>query len=338
MNYSINSIRLIFTLLAFMLAINCFVSTPVSATTYRFDYDFSTGDHGFVAGFSDYPEGEQPTYELTADHRPAPVEVGGADALYISGKNHSSDLFMYYKKKISGLQPNSSYQVDFELELASKAPFGSAGIGGSPAHSVYLKTGAVGFEPDNVVEGGYYRMNLDKGNQSKGGSDVFNIGDVAKPKTDPSFDTYAIIHRDSGDTTIFNATTDSAGNLWVLFGTDSGFEGTTSLYYTQFTVNLTGATIAGDVNEDGFVNQTDLNILLENYGSTSATFSMGDFDSDNQVGLSDLLLLKKNYLDAPDISSIESIVVVPEPGCFLLLLMGIIGLVGSCKGTKTNHE
>jgi hypothetical protein len=45
------------------------------------------------------------------------------------------------------LNPNTNYTVTFDIELASNAPDGSIGIGGSPANSVFLKAGATLIEP-----------------------------------------------------------------------------------------------------------------------------------------------------------------------------------------------
>ena len=62
------------------------------------------------------------------------------------------------------------------------------------------------------------------------------LGDVAKPD-DGDFDTYVLVQRDSRDAPL-TATSDAAGSLWLVFGTDSGFEGPTSLYYTDLAVEL----------------------------------------------------------------------------------------------------
>ncbi|MNL52328.1 hypothetical protein D3C87_1754910 [compost metagenome] len=40
----------------------------------------------------------------------------------------------------------------------------------------------------------------------------------------------------------FKGKTDANGNLWLIFGTDSGFEATTTLYYTSVKVKLTETT------------------------------------------------------------------------------------------------
>lgn len=48
---------------------------------------------------------------------------------------------------------------------------------------------------------------------------------------------YQIIKR-TNQNSPFTATTNAQGELWVLVGTDSGFEGFTKLYYTKINVNL----------------------------------------------------------------------------------------------------
>ncbi len=53
--------------------------------------------------------------------------------------------------------------------------------------------------------------------------------------------------------------------------------------------------VLGDCNLDNTVNLADLNILLNNYGKSSATWSMGDFNYDGVVNLADLNLLLNNY-------------------------------------------
>ena len=62
--------------------------------------------------------------------------------MYISGNNHSDDLFMYYKRRIGSLRPGGVYAITFDVEFASMYPDGSIGIGGSPANSVFFKAGA----------------------------------------------------------------------------------------------------------------------------------------------------------------------------------------------------
>ena len=207
---------------------------PASGQTIHFD--FSTGSHGFVAGFADYPVGEETFYELDSGLRPLPTNLGTGTSLFITGNNHSDDLFMYYRRQIAGLLPSTPYRVTFDIELASEAEFGSFGIGGSPAHSVYLKAGASGAEPDRLIQEGFYRMSVDKGQQSQPGAAALVLGDVSKAEeAQPGFQ---LIARSSA-ANAFEAQTSPDGGLWLFFGTDSGFEGPTQLYYTDFRATLT---------------------------------------------------------------------------------------------------
>ena len=107
-------------------------------------------------------------------------------AIYISGNNHSDDLFMFFQQQLMGLRPNTAYQMQFEIELASNTPEGLMGIGGSPGESVYIKAGAAGHEPELITdEIGWLRLNIDKGNQESEGENMINLGTLANPNLDP---------------------------------------------------------------------------------------------------------------------------------------------------------
>ena len=201
----------------------------------RLEFDFAQSDHGFVAGFADYLQISDPSfYELTSSWQARPSNLGGASALFISGFNHSDDLFMYWKKKLTGLPPNTSVVLTMEVQLASQYAEGLFGVGGAPGEAVFVKAGAVPFEPQAVVDRqGEWRMNLDKGNQAVGGANMSVIGDVAKP--DDGTENYAMLLRHQHGQPI-TVTTASDGSLWLIFGTDSGFESQTALYYTRLIV------------------------------------------------------------------------------------------------------
>lgn len=200
----------------------------------RLEFDFAQSDYGFVAGFADYPQNPDTDYQLTSSWQARPSNLGGASALFISGFNHSDDLFMYWKKKLTGLPPNTSVVLTMEIQLASQYAEGLVGSGGAPGEGVTVKAGAVPFEPQAVVDpGGEWRMNLDKGNQAEGGANMSVIGDVAKP--DDGTENYAMLLRHQHGQPI-TVTTASDGSLWLIFGTDSGFESQTALYYTRLTV------------------------------------------------------------------------------------------------------
>lgn len=201
-----------------------------------FRYDFEQGMEGWEAGFSDYPADWDPDrFGFRFEHTSLPAEVGeSANSLEVSGNNPSDDLFMYIKKEIRGLRPDHEYQLRLQVELASQYPEESVGIGGSPGASVYLKAGGSTHEPQTVEEDGMVSMNIDKGNQSQGGNDMVVIGNIGIPGEDFS---YTLIQRDNMEQPV-RVRTDASGNLWVIIGTDSGFEGTTTLYYNTVEVFL----------------------------------------------------------------------------------------------------
>jgi hypothetical protein len=209
--------------------------TPLAAQAETLQFNFAQDDHGFVAGFADYPVGEETFYELDSDLRPLPPNLPQTTSLFISGNNHSDDLFMFYKRQISGLAPSTPYRLGFSLQFATEAEFGSFGIGGSPAHSVLLKAGASALEPSPVAIDGFYHLSVDKGAQNNEGVAALLMGDVSKPEGAPGG--FQLVTRTSG-ARFLDATSSPAGDLWLFFGTDSGFEGTTSLYYTNLNVTL----------------------------------------------------------------------------------------------------
>jgi hypothetical protein len=205
-------------------------------------YDFSTDTEGWLIDFADYPVGEEAFYELAGGHAMLPPPLDETDgALRLSGSNRSDDLFMFAKKKLEGLEPNTTYGVTFSLNIASDAASGSVGIGGGPGASVNVKIGATAVEPMKVIATedfgyeAYYVMNIDKGNQFQSGEDMMRIGDFENGTDEFA---YALINRNNAQNP-FEAQTNSEGELWLVVGTDSGFEGITTIYYTAITVSLT---------------------------------------------------------------------------------------------------
>ena len=205
---------------------------------FSFEYDFSESTHDWVAGFSDYPAGPDDSAFFELKHAYTGCPTGSGKSIMLSGNNHSDDLFMFIKKRITGLKPSSDYTLTFEVELASNAPHGVSGANGAPGENVFLKVGASGMEPKSVIEENKFAMNIDKGNQGEGGDDMIPIGDIA---TLDSSGAYTIINRSnlaSSNAQPLIGRTNSKGELWFIVGTDSGFEGVTTLYYTAIYVVL----------------------------------------------------------------------------------------------------
>src|SRR4051812_24914357 len=144
------------------------------------DFDFSNGAQGWTAEFADYPVGSGSFYELASGYRSLPAPLNSRGGFFISGNNHSDDLFMYIKRQVTGFEPNTDYEVSLIVEFATDVPAGCGGVGGSPGESVFVKAGASSIEPTTFVDQlGYLRMNIDKGNQANSGIDAIVVGNVA---------------------------------------------------------------------------------------------------------------------------------------------------------------
>jgi len=158
---------------------------------YQFDYTFEEDQQGWVTGFADLPaDFDETFYELDSGWGVLPSGLDG-NAINLSGHNHSDDLFMFLKVQVDGLKPNTAYQAEFTIDLASNVPEGMMGIGGSPGESVFVKAGATTIEPEVITDragattiepevitdsDGWLRMNIDKGNQASEGEDMINLG------------------------------------------------------------------------------------------------------------------------------------------------------------------
>lgn len=197
---------------------------PVTITS-----DFKTNTDGWSAEITDYATEQDSIIEFQSGLKalPAPLDAS-KKAFMISSHNRSDDLFMFLKRKVTGLRPNQTYKVTFAIELASQYGTNSVGIGGSPGSSVFLKAGASTTEPKKVKEGNQYHLNIDKGAQSEGSATVPVLGTIAAGE---DVTQYKLIQRSTQQPITIK--TNDAGELWLLVGTDSGFEGETTLYYNK---------------------------------------------------------------------------------------------------------
>ena len=197
----------------------------------EFVFTFQNDAEGWIVGFADLPANFDPSlYELDSGYRPLPSPLEG-NGLYIKGHNRSDDLFMFFKRQVDGLRPDVTYSAFVSLDLATNVPPNTIGIGGSPGESVYVKAGASTVEPvtqeDNLR---YLRMNIDKGNQSNGGKSMVVIGHVAHPEVIGK--EFRLKPLNNADNPV-RVTSDGEGGLWLIVGTDSGFEGPSTLYYDR---------------------------------------------------------------------------------------------------------
>jgi hypothetical protein len=173
--------------------------------------------------------------ELDFGYRAIPAPIGpGRSAHFLSGNNHTDDLFMFLKRHLTGFRANTTYRVTFVVEIATDVPAGCGGVGGSPGESVFLKAGASDIEPIAVADAsGMLRMNVDTGVQANPGAAALVLGTIENTVPCSSGQrVWELKTLDSGFTSV-TVTATAQGDLWAFTGTDSAFEATTALYVTR---------------------------------------------------------------------------------------------------------
>lgn len=211
----------------------------------EFKYTFAQTAEGWTAGFADLPA-DYKSMDFQLQNGPKSLPESGATSggsFMLSGMNRSDDLFMYLSRRLDksgGLKANTVYQVKLAFDLTVKSAGDSVGIGGSPLSSVYVKAGVLNQEPkaietqENGGEG-FLRMNVDKGNQSVDGKDMPLLGNLEPDPADtPESDGYFAKHFER----TFTATSGPNGEIYVIIGTDSGYEGLTTLYYSNIALTV----------------------------------------------------------------------------------------------------
>ncbi|BBE16747.1 hypothetical protein AQPE_0891 [Aquipluma nitroreducens] len=232
-------------MLAFVLPFaSCNDEETIESKTVVLETDFnkvasSNPPDGWSAVFAEYPDGKNEFYELNSGIKNLPQPLDQAKkAFMLSGNNHSDALQMWLVKQLSGLSPESKYSIETEIELASKYPGGSVGIGGSPGNAVHLvsKFATQGYTLEKgKTEGDNIQLVLKKVEAVPESVLNIDLGDVAI--TSDQYVYKLITRKKSSDTN--TAVTDKDGKLWAIVGTWSGFEGISTLYYTRIKFTLT---------------------------------------------------------------------------------------------------
>lgn len=207
--------------------------------------DFNDGPQGWVADVSDYSveEAEIIDFEARIDDLPEEIDPDGR-GYFVTSSNRSDDLFVFLKRQLGEaerLVPNQAYTLTYSVRIASNAPSGCFGAGGAPGEGLYLKVGGASIEPEPLEpdDSNFIALSVDKGIQSTGGPAATVIGDIANGEEcdDPTNAPYVSIVRTGGHDVA--VTTDNDAKLWLLVGTDSAFEGITTMYYQSIQVTLT---------------------------------------------------------------------------------------------------
>lgn len=202
-----------------------------------FEDDFRESESSWKPFFTDYNVGWEEKMELESEYRalPEPLNIN-ENAHFISAINNSDDVKMLLRKQVDGLEPNTTYRIGFTIRFATNVPSGCAGIGGPPGEAVKVIADASAIRPEPIIGGAendYYQLNIQHLNEPSEWYQHAIMGDIANSRECEDESEYEIkeVSSGPGHSTV---TTDENGQAWLLFGTRSGFEGQTDLYYTYF--------------------------------------------------------------------------------------------------------
>lgn len=191
-----------------------------------FDFDFSNGAPGWLGGSAQYPVAYEPNMMIDTGARALPAPLTG-DGFYLYGKNLSDALFLYTKRRVTGLKPNTAYSVTFSASFATKA----LQVGGD---SMFVHAGVSASEPNRIVVTvsgqPYYMMNIElQGNGVTNPANTVILGNLVKPN--PQSPDYEI--KTVTDTRAVIGRSGANGEAWILVGVQSGFEVDTEVYFTR---------------------------------------------------------------------------------------------------------
>lgn len=211
-------------------------AAPVAPVTLVVDFAAQPVCSGATA---DYTAATAPPDPISASSPlPAPFQGQG---WRLSGTNRSDDLFVYVKCRLAGLEPQQAYKVGFAVSFVTDAPAGCIGVGGPPGEGVTVHAGATAQEPLTQLKGdGYYRVNLDRGNQSVGGGQSQALGHIANAVSTCSQRQFAA--KTLGPAPLLLTQADAQGGIWLHVGIDSGYEAYSEVYLRTVALTFSPAT------------------------------------------------------------------------------------------------
>jgi hypothetical protein len=199
---------------------------------------------GFTADIADYSPGMEAGetgIRFVAEHRRLPAPLDSRLGYFVAGTNRSADLFMFIWREVAGLAPNQRYRVEVDVTIATNIGRNCAGVGASPGEGVVIKAGASPARPATTLLNNRFAVNFEKDRNPLpiGGDQVVTIGNFANSSENCSAGTYELKALSSTVTRSGFVTSNESGRLWLVLGTDSGFEGRTEIYYLDGSATFT---------------------------------------------------------------------------------------------------
>lgn len=209
-------------------------------------YDFSESAQGFSIDTADHYVEHRLNDEITSEIADLPSPYEYRKGVMFQWNNYSDDIKGFIKKKITGLNANSQFRINFNVDVLTFMSDACSGIGGSPGKSVKVKAALLVEEPVKSIESyninnilhPYYVISIDDG--QSGGDDVVVLGHIGLPIpcddiffANPVWEIKPLSYDED-----FLMTTNSNGEGWIYVSIDSGFEGRSTFYLTEVELSI----------------------------------------------------------------------------------------------------
>lgn len=199
---------------------------------YTINTQFETGTEKWTGDYALYniKDTADIAYVMEQDTMPASID-STRYGIRMEATNKGDSIFLFMKRKITGLNPDKTYHVYYDIDLGTNYP----DLTNATGKNISLKAGASASEPVKTLTNGYYSLSIKKGLWNVDGSEMVILGDVTNgiAKT-----TYQLVNRNSSGKTIA-VQPDSDGTIWLCVGEDIHTTGKIVLYYDKINVSIT---------------------------------------------------------------------------------------------------
>jgi len=216
---------------------------PTPKQELSFNSDFSNTNQSFEIDAADHQVEHSLNQFIISElvQLPSPYEY--RNGIEFSWNNYNEDIKGFIKKKVSGLNPNSQFIVEFSVNILTFMSEECLGIGGSPGKDVIVKASLLAQEPLKYIDDSglfpFYRVDIDE--NLYGGDDVNYLGHIGLPvpcddvflHQDPIWE---IKHLTNEDNVSFSS--GATGDAWIYVSIDSGVGGHQKVYITDVEVKV----------------------------------------------------------------------------------------------------
>lgn len=103
------------------------IDDPIGGETIDLTYNFEADNDGWDGGIADIPADDENLYEFEAAQTTAPFGENEG-VLLLSASNPNDVLFMYASKHVSGLEPNTRYDIDMSVSFVPDVVIDTTGF------------------------------------------------------------------------------------------------------------------------------------------------------------------------------------------------------------------